>query len=126
MFHMRSPTRSAVGFTAVLDGEDEDGIAVIVEAHTVVTDAQAQFGRLEVLKALYVARVNPVTAYTHCSEFGKPMAPWQADVHSWASLTLTLDVSANLQERRTPKDQRSTESPTEFTPGFPHLYFNPL
>jgi hypothetical protein len=55
MFHMRSPTGSAVGFTAVLDGEYEDGIAVVVKAHAVVSDAQAQFRRLEVLKALYVS-----------------------------------------------------------------------
>jgi len=47
--------RSAVGFAAVLDREDEDGIAVVAEAHAVVTDAQAQLGRLDVLKALYVA-----------------------------------------------------------------------
>ena len=36
--------RSAVGFAAVLDGEDEDGIAVVVKADAVVTDAQAQSG----------------------------------------------------------------------------------
>jgi len=46
---------SAVDFAAVLDGEDEDGIAVVVEADAVVADAEAHLWRLNVLKALYVA-----------------------------------------------------------------------
>jgi len=40
---------SAVGFAAMLDGQDEDGIAVVVEADAVVADAQPHLGRLDVL-----------------------------------------------------------------------------
>ena len=49
------PDGSAVDFAAVLDGEDEDGIAVVIEADAVVADAEAHFGRLDVLKTFYVA-----------------------------------------------------------------------
>jgi hypothetical protein len=46
---------SAVGFAAVLDGGDVEGLAVIVEAGPIVADAEAELGRLDVLKALHVA-----------------------------------------------------------------------
>ena len=41
--------RLAVGFAAMLDGSDVDGIAVVVEAEAVVADAQAELRRLDVL-----------------------------------------------------------------------------
>ena len=46
---------SAVDFAAVLDGGDVEGVSVVVEAEPVVADAQAELGRLDVLKALHVA-----------------------------------------------------------------------
>jgi hypothetical protein len=36
----------------MLDGSDEEGLAVIVEAEPVVADAEAELGRLDVLEAL--------------------------------------------------------------------------
>ena len=50
-----SVSRLAVGFAAVLDGGDLEGVAMIVEAEPVIADAQGEFGRLDVLKALHVA-----------------------------------------------------------------------
>jgi hypothetical protein len=38
---------SAVDFAGVLDGEDEDGIAVVVEADAVVADAEAHLWRFD-------------------------------------------------------------------------------
>jgi hypothetical protein len=46
---------SAVGFAAVLNGGDVQGVADVVEADAVVADAQAELWRLDVLKALHVA-----------------------------------------------------------------------
>ena len=46
---------SSVGFSAVFDGGDVEGVAVVVEADAVVADAEAELGRLDVLEALYVA-----------------------------------------------------------------------
>jgi hypothetical protein len=40
---------SAIGFSAVLDGEDFDGVAQVMEADAIVADAEAQFGRLHIL-----------------------------------------------------------------------------
>jgi hypothetical protein len=51
----KSQVCSTVSFTAVLDGEYEDGVSEILKAKTVVANAQAQFGRLNVLEALYIA-----------------------------------------------------------------------
>ena len=47
--------RSAVGFAAITDGGDVEGVAAVVEAEPVVADAQAELGRLDVLEALHVA-----------------------------------------------------------------------
>jgi hypothetical protein len=48
-------SRLAVGFAAVLDGGDIEGVAVVVEAEPVIADAQAELWRLDVLEALHVA-----------------------------------------------------------------------
>ena len=48
-------SRLAVGFAAVLDGSDIEGVAVIMEANPVIADAQAELGRLDILEALHVA-----------------------------------------------------------------------
>src|SRR6266404_9413241 len=65
-FHSRFPyDSSAVGLRPVFDGEDLHGIAVIVEANAISTDAQAKLRRFDVLKALDIAlpgcvkRANP-------------------------------------------------------------------
>ena len=50
-----SVQRLAVGFAAVLDGSDVEGVAVIVEAKPVIADPQAELGRLDVPEALHVA-----------------------------------------------------------------------
>ncbi len=47
--------KSAVGFTTMLDREDEDGVAVVVEADAVVAYAQTQFWRLDLLEAFNVS-----------------------------------------------------------------------
>ncbi len=47
--------RSAVGFAAVFDGEDHDGVNEIVEADAVVAGAETQFGRFDILEALDIA-----------------------------------------------------------------------
>ncbi len=39
----------------MLDRQNTDGFAVVVEAHTLVPDAQPQFRRLDIPKALYIA-----------------------------------------------------------------------
>jgi hypothetical protein len=47
----------AVGFGAVFDSEDNDGIAEIVKADAVVADAETEFGRLRAnneVRALYI------------------------------------------------------------------------
>jgi hypothetical protein len=46
---------SSVGLAAVLDGQDADRAAVVVEAEAVVADAQPHLGRLDVLEALNLA-----------------------------------------------------------------------
>jgi len=46
---------SAVGFAAVLDGQDEDGIAKIAEADAIVASPETKFRRLDVLEALDIA-----------------------------------------------------------------------
>jgi hypothetical protein len=51
----RGRRRLAVGFAAVFYGEDQDGIAEIVEAHAVVADAEAELWRLNVLEVLDIA-----------------------------------------------------------------------
>ncbi len=48
-------SRSAVGFAAVFDGSDANGVFVFMEAHAVVADAEAELGRLDVLEMLDVA-----------------------------------------------------------------------
>jgi hypothetical protein len=48
-------SRSAIGFAAVFDGSDAKGVFVFMEAHAVVADAEAELGRLDVLKMLDVA-----------------------------------------------------------------------
>ena len=48
-------SRLAVGFAAVLDGGDVEGVFVVVEAEPVIADAQAELGRLGVLEALHIA-----------------------------------------------------------------------
>src|SRR6185437_7731563 len=48
-------SQSAICFAAMFDGEDEDGVTVVVEADAVVANAQAQLGRLDILKSLHVA-----------------------------------------------------------------------
>ena len=42
-------SRLAVGFAAVLDGGDVEGVAVVVEAEPVIADAQSELGWLDVL-----------------------------------------------------------------------------
>ncbi len=37
------------------DGGDEEGVAVVVEAEPVVSDAEAELGRLDALESFYVA-----------------------------------------------------------------------
>jgi hypothetical protein len=46
---------SAVDFAAMLDAGDFDGIAEVMEAGAVVTDAEAELGRFNVLEALHIA-----------------------------------------------------------------------
>jgi hypothetical protein len=46
---------SAVGFAAMLDGGDVESLAVVLEAEPVVSDAEAELWRLDVLEAFYVA-----------------------------------------------------------------------
>ena len=46
---------SAIGLGAVLDGENLDAIAVIVEANPVIADAQAKLWRFDILKTFDVA-----------------------------------------------------------------------
>jgi hypothetical protein len=46
---------SAVGFAAVFHGSDAQGVFVFMEAHAVVTDAQPELGRFNVLETLHVA-----------------------------------------------------------------------
>jgi hypothetical protein len=48
-------SRLAVGFAAVADGGDVEGMAEVVEAEPVVSDAEAELGRLDALEPLYVA-----------------------------------------------------------------------
>ena len=48
-------SRLAVGFSAVSDGGDVEGVAVVVEAEPVVADAEAELGRLDALESFYVA-----------------------------------------------------------------------
>jgi hypothetical protein len=52
-------SRSAVGFAAVFDGSDANGVFVFMEAHVLVADAEAELGRLDdVLEMLDVARAS--------------------------------------------------------------------
>jgi hypothetical protein len=46
---LRSLGGSAVVFAAVPDAGDFEGVAEVVEADAVVADAEAEFGRLDVL-----------------------------------------------------------------------------
>jgi hypothetical protein len=46
---------SAVGFAAVPDGEDFDGVAEIMEADAVVADAEPELRGIDVLETFYVA-----------------------------------------------------------------------
>lgn len=51
----RFEVSSAVGFATVFYGGDVEGVAVVVEAEAVVSDAEAELGRFDVLKAFYIA-----------------------------------------------------------------------
>ncbi len=48
-------SRLAVGFAAVLYGEGFDGIAQVMEADAIVSDAEPKLWRVDVLEALYIA-----------------------------------------------------------------------
>ncbi len=48
-------SRLAVDFAAVSDGGDVEGVSVVVEAEPVVSDAEAELGRLDALESFYVA-----------------------------------------------------------------------
>ena len=49
--------RLAVGFAAVLDGGDVEGVAFVMEAEPIVADSQAELGRLGVSTELIVAGI---------------------------------------------------------------------
>ena len=46
---------SAVGFAAMLDGGDFEGVGGHVKADAVVADAESGLGRVDILQALHVA-----------------------------------------------------------------------
>jgi hypothetical protein len=60
-------SRSPIDFATVLNSEDKDGITVVVEAHTVVAAAQAQFWRINVLKAL-TSHITAARRQTPCRQ----------------------------------------------------------
>jgi hypothetical protein len=52
---MRGATALAIGFAAMLYGEDFEGVVPIVKAKPVVAEAQAELRRFDVLESLDIA-----------------------------------------------------------------------